>query len=115
MAPELINPWIERGLQIHSGESEALIVSKLRDMATKGEGLGRIFGKAMQPAADAMHVWNKAIWDFYHPGLMVQSAETIYANELNSALRAGRTLNPAQITQLGRATADHVGNIYGAI
>lgn len=114
-SPDLVNPWVDARLQLQSGESEALVGSKLREWAASANMVKSFIGKALRPAVDASHVWDKALWDFYHQGLMLNSAETIYSGELNAALKAGRILGEAEKLQIRRATADHVNNAFGAI
>ena len=118
LAKEASAPWIESGLPLRSAESESLVAGRLRDLASRVKGSGSISkagGKVAAGAADTMFVWDKSLWEFYHQGLMLNNAESIFADEMSKALKSGKTLSPAEQFELRKSISSHVGNGFGAI
>lgn len=113
--PDLLNPWIDASMQFHSAESESALAGRINDMAHGSNAILRGLGKLAQPMTDVMHVWDKSLWEFYHPSMMLNSAETIMADEMQNAMRGGKSMSPQEQMELRRNVASHVNNAFGAV
>jgi hypothetical protein len=110
---KLTRPWVEAGLNVKSEDAEAAVVKAWRNT---GKELPKAWQRAVTAPMRAFghleYVQDRSLWDYYHPGQMLNSAETIFTSEMN---KLGQNATSEQIHNLRRAIADHTNSVYGAI
>lgn len=90
---------VGHGLNLGTADAEGAVVKAMKESKIKPlQWLGKIH-----------YINNRALWDFYLPGQMVHSYETILAKEL--AKNPARS--EAEITGLKREIANHLNKVFG--
>lgn len=111
MAPELIEPWLKTGLDMSTSDQESRLALALKNVDIKGKGiLGSALTKGAHALGAATEVSNTALFDYYVPGQMIGSAETIFTREIQ---KLGPNASPQQIDLLRRNISGHVNRAFG--
>ncbi len=98
--------WLAHGLETRSRDSEGQVLRTLRERQSR---LGKAVGGTV---ANLVGVWNSALWDFYHTGLMLEAANTLLADEIK---KAGPDISRERLSDLKKAIARQVNYAFGAI
>ena len=102
----------QHGLDMRSEETEHWVYSKLQELTMSQNKIAKSLGLAVKPVAGVLKAFDRALWDFYHPGLMLSAYETILSDEIP---RLGPNPDPAALKELKIAAAQHINNAYGAV
>ena len=113
MRPEVVEPWISAGARWGSTDAENAVISSMRKF-TSPDFLGAPGKKVLEPTLHALghagYVTNRALWDYYLPGMYVDSAEMIFTREMNNL---GARATPEQVGDLRRDIAKHLNETFG--
>lgn len=111
LARDVVEPWLQANLTFKSAESEGAAINSLRNLWQKEGPILRTLSAPLRAIGDAQYIFNRALFDYYLPGQMLNSAEHLMASEMN---RLGSQATPEQVTQLRQEIADHVNRSFGA-
>lgn len=94
---------ISHGLNLGTADAEGAIVKALRESNVP------LLKKPLRWLGNLHYINNRGLWDFYLPGQMMNSYETILSKEL--AIKPNRT--EAEITSLKREVTNHLNKVFG--
>lgn len=110
--PKISTDAVEHGLNLNSEEQEHWVYKKLQDLSTSQNSIAKAVGMTVKPVATALKGWDKALWDFYHQGMMLDSYEMLKAHELS---KIGHGASDAKVREVKRSIAEHVNNAFGSV
>jgi len=97
------NDAISHGLNLGTADAEGAIVKALRESTLP------ILKKPLRFIGNLHYINNRGLWDFYLPGQMINSYETILSKEL--ARNPNRS--EAEIASLKREVTNHLNKVFG--
>jgi hypothetical protein len=102
----------EGGLKLDSQDREKMVYAKVQELANSRNVAAKAMGVALKPLAAGLKILDRATFDFYQQGLMLETYEMLKSQELP---KLGPDASPAKIREVKRAIGDHVNNQFGAI
>ena len=109
---KIVGDAIEHGVNLKSEETEHFIYSKMQDMAMSHNAIAKAIGVGSKPVMAVLKGWDRALWDFYHQGMMLDSYEMLKSQEL---AKLGENASPAKVAETKRAIAEHINNAFGSV
>lgn len=107
---EILDP-LQHNMSLRTAEQETTVVRTLRHAFDRSDSrLARAAGIPFRTIGNVAYIFNRALWDYYLPGSMLDSYWSILRQELAKNIDR----SPAEISQLKRTIADHLNRIYGA-
>ncbi len=109
LKPEAVMDWMQAGVNFTSTDREEAVIRWMRDFQGRNK-LTKAMTPVLRTFGNLSHAFNKALWDYYLPGQMLNASETIMTKEL---ARLGSGASPEAIKLLRREIATHVNRVFG--
>ena len=109
---KIVGDAVEHGLNLKSEETEHFLYSKIQDMAMSHNLIQKAIGVTGKPVTAVLKGWDRALWDYYHQGMMLDCYEMLKSQEL---AKLGPDASPAKIKETKRAIAEHINNAFGSV
>jgi hypothetical protein len=109
MTPEATMQWIKDGVQFSSSDREEAVIKWMREFQGKNK-ITSAASPLVRAFGNVAHGFNKALWDYYIPGQMLNAGESIMTRELP---RLGEGATPEGIANLRQEVAKHINRVFG--
>lgn len=109
---DMVEDAIIHGLNLSSEDIEHATVEAARHAGAGLGPLGKLATAPVRLMGNINFVWDKALWDYYHQGQMLEAYHTILADELT---RLGKGASKEEIETAKRQITEHLNNAYGSV